>query len=82
MRLYDSAVEAARALTTGIPKIVDGKLVGWYEKPDGNMVRYILSTLGKDEGFTERKEEREQTAPASHPKSSTSCWMTARRESV
>ena len=56
MRLYDSAIEAARALTTGIPKIVNGKLVGWYEKPDGNMVRYILSTLGKDEGFTERKE--------------------------
>lgn len=56
MRLYDSAIEAARALTTGIPKIINGQLVGWIEKPDGNMVRYILSTLGKDEGFTERKE--------------------------
>ena len=28
MRLYDSAIEAARALTTGIPKIVNGILVG------------------------------------------------------
>ena len=56
MRLYDQAFEAARALTTGIPKIIDGKLAGWIERPDGNMVRYILSTLGKDEGFTERRE--------------------------
>lgn len=57
MKLFDSALEAARALTVGIPKIsTDGRLVGWVERPDGNMVRYILSTLGKNEGFTERKE--------------------------
>lgn len=57
MRLFDSALDAARALTVGIPKIgADGRLIGWIERPDGNMVRYILSTLGKNEGFTERKE--------------------------
>lgn len=57
MRLFDHALEAARALTVGVPKVSkDGRLIGWIERPDGNMVRYILSTLGKNEGFTERKE--------------------------
>lgn len=57
MRLFDQALDAARALTVGIPKIgVNGQLLGWIERPDGQMVRYILSTLGKNEGFTERKE--------------------------
>lgn len=57
MKLYDQALDAARALVVGIPKISpDGRLLGWEEKPDSQMVRYILSTLGKDEGFTERKD--------------------------
>lgn len=55
MRLYDEALVAARALCVGIPK-TDGKgrLIGWIERPDPNTVRYLLSTLGKNEGFTER----------------------------
>lgn len=57
MRLYDDALTAARALTVGVPKIdAGGKFIGWIERPDPNMVRYILSTLGRDEGFTERKD--------------------------
>ena len=57
MKLYDQALEAARALVVGIPRIDStGRLVGWEERPDPSMVRYILSTLGKDEGFTERRD--------------------------
>ena len=57
MRLYDEALTAARALCVGVPKIdASGKFVGWIERPDPNMVRYILSTLGKNEGFTERRD--------------------------
>lgn len=57
MRLYDDALTAARALTVGVPKVNEkGQFVGWIERPDPNMVRYILSTLGKDEGFTERRD--------------------------
>ena len=55
MRLYDEALTAARALCVGVPKLDKaGKLVGWIERPDPQTVRYILSTLGKNEGFTER----------------------------
>lgn len=57
MRLYDEALTAARALCVGIPKVdKQGKLIGWIERPDPQTVRYILSTLGKNEGFTERRD--------------------------
>lgn len=57
MRLYDDALTAARALTVGVPKVNEkGQFVGWIERPDPNMVRYILSTLGKNDGFTERRD--------------------------
>ena len=29
------------------------KMVGWEERPDGNMLRYMMSTLGRTEGFGE-----------------------------
>lgn len=55
MRLYDDALTAARALCVGVPKVNEkGQFVGWIERPDPNTVRYILSTLGKNEGFTDR----------------------------
>lgn len=55
MRLYDDALTAARALCVGVPKVNErGQFVGWIERPDPNTVRYILGTLGKNEGFTER----------------------------
>lgn len=55
MRLYDDALTSARALCVGVPKIdAAGKFVGWIERPDPQTVRYLLSTLGKNEGFTER----------------------------
>ncbi len=55
MRLYDEALVAARALCVGVPKLdAKGKLIGWIERPDPQTVRYILSTLGKNDGFTER----------------------------
>lgn len=50
-RLFDECLGQARILALGIPKVENGKLVGWIEKPDGQMLRYFLQTLGKDEGF-------------------------------
>jgi hypothetical protein len=41
----------SRFFALGLPKVENGKLVGWIEKPDGQMLRYFLQTLGKDEGF-------------------------------
>ena len=55
MRLYDEALESARNLCVGIPKVNEkGEFAGWIERPDPYTVRYLLSTLGKNEGFTER----------------------------
>lgn len=50
-KLFDECLDQARILALGLPKIENGKLVGWIEKPDGQMLRYFLQTLGKDEGF-------------------------------
>lgn len=53
MRLFDECLVAARAVALGVPNIENGKMVGWTERPDGNMLRYLLSSLGKKEGFGE-----------------------------
>lgn len=50
--LVDECLVSARVLALGIPeKDGDGNFIGWRERPDGNMVRYLLSTLGRNEGF-------------------------------
>lgn len=57
----DEALTSARILVRGIPDMVkdeDGKSrqVGWITPPDSGMVRYVLGTLGRKEGFGERIE--------------------------
>lgn len=53
MKLFDECLSTARAISVGIPDIQNGKMVGWIERPDGNMLRYLISCLGKKEGFGE-----------------------------
>lgn len=53
MRLFDECLFTARTVAAGIPIIEDEKLAGWKERPDGNMLRYLMSSLGKKEGFGE-----------------------------
>ena len=50
--------EFADALQDSRKRMLDkaGKVTGWVEKPDASMLRYLLSTLGRDEGFGEKKE--------------------------
>ena len=50
----DEALTSARILVRGIPDVVNGKQVGWITPPDSGMTRYILGTLGRNEGFGER----------------------------
>ncbi|MGM9685148.1 MAG: hypothetical protein ACI3YI_02850 [Bacteroidaceae bacterium] len=50
----DEALTSARILVRGIPDIQNGKQIGWITPPDSGMVRYILGTLGRSEGFGER----------------------------
>ena len=54
-RLFDQCLDAARILALGVPHIdpTTGHVLGWKEKPDGQMLRYLMSTLGRDEGFGE-----------------------------
>lgn len=51
--LFDDCLSTARVLALGIPDVKDGKVVGWIERPDSFMVRYLLGTLGRKEGFGE-----------------------------
>lgn len=53
MRLFDECLSTARIVAAGIPNVVNGKIVGWDERPDSNMLRYLLGSLGKKEGFGE-----------------------------
>lgn len=53
MRLFDECLTTARAISIGIPNIENGKMVGWVERPDSNMLRYLIGCLGKKEGFGE-----------------------------
>lgn len=52
----DEALTSARILVRGIPDIQNGKQIGWITPPDSGMTRYILGTLGRNEGFGERLE--------------------------
>lgn len=57
MRLFDDCLISAEILARGIPeKDEEGNIIGWVEKPDGQMVRYVLSSLGKNEGFGDTPE--------------------------
>lgn len=53
-RLLDECLNSAKLLALGIPKLDEKKrVIGWIERPDGYMLKYLLSTLGKREGFGE-----------------------------
>lgn len=51
--LFDDCLSTARVIAMGIPKIEDGKMVGWVERPDSGMLKYLLGSLGRKEGFGE-----------------------------
>lgn len=54
MRLFDDCLSASEFIALGIAeRDKDGNFLGWRERPDGNMLRYLLSTLGRNEGFGE-----------------------------
>lgn len=54
MRLFDQCLDTSRVVALGVPERDEtGKMIGWRERPDGNMLRYLMSTLGKREGFGE-----------------------------
>ncbi len=56
-QLVDTCLKTADLLARGIP-IIDEQtktLMGWKEKPDGQMIRYLLGVYGKREGFGEER---------------------------
>lgn len=51
-QLLDKCLTTAQALALGIPiRDENGKFIGWQEKPDSQMLRFFITTLGRDEGF-------------------------------
>lgn len=52
MKMFDNVLGTAEILALGIPdRDENGKFVGWVERPDPSIVKYILGSLGKKEGF-------------------------------
>ena len=65
--LVDECLVSARVLALGIPeKDEKGNFIGWRERPDGYMIRYLLSTLGKSEGFGEESEDADIPTDIEH----------------
>lgn len=62
----DEVVYTARVLARGIPDVRDGKRVGWIEPPDPSIIRYLLSTLGRSEGFGEALEVKADVNSVQH----------------
>jgi len=59
-KILDECIYTSRVLSRGIPikeKDENGKetsrIVGWIERPDSGMIKYLMSTLGRNEGFGE-----------------------------
>ena len=53
----DNCISVATMVALGIPiRNEKGALEGWQERPDPNMLKYLISTLGRDEGFGESVE--------------------------
>lgn len=53
-KMLDQCITTARLVARGIPILDNGKFVGWEVPPDPQMLRYFISTLGRDEGFGEK----------------------------
>ena len=49
----DQFITTAEILALGIPELEKGtgRVIGWIEKPDAGMLKFFMSTLGRDEGF-------------------------------
>ena len=51
-KMLDNALATAQVVALGIPiKDQQDRITGWEVPPDTSMLKYLLSTLGKDEGF-------------------------------
>lgn len=54
-KMFDECLTMSRIVALGIPdKAPDGKIIGWIAPPDSAMLRYLLGTLGRNEGFAEQ----------------------------
>jgi hypothetical protein len=52
-RLVDKCLASAQLLALGMLAFdEEGVAIGWKERPDGQMLRYLLGTFGHREGFT------------------------------
>ena len=61
--LLDKCISTAQIVAFGIPRLdASNRVIGWEEKPDSHMLRYFMSTLGRDEGFGDSLDKRTSVA--------------------
>ena len=67
----DDVISTARVVALGIPlKDDQGNFAGYQVPPDGSMLRYLLSTLGRNEGWGEKLEIEASVAASYAPRDS------------
>lgn len=48
--LLDKCISTSRVVALGIPELDEsGRIIGWKERPNGRMLRYFMSTLGRND---------------------------------
>ena len=51
-RLLDNCLRTANVVAMGIPKLdTKNQIIGWIERPDANMLKFLITKYGKNEGF-------------------------------
>lgn len=51
-KIFDTCLSTAQVVAYGIPdRDESGNIVGWVKEPDAGMLKYLMTKLGRDEGF-------------------------------
>ena len=53
-KTLDSLLNTAVSIAHGIPRIKNGKRVGWIEEPNAKVLTYLIGKYGQTEGFGDR----------------------------
>lgn len=81
--LLDRCLVSARVLALGVPeRDENGKVVGWKHYPDGNMLRYLISILGRKEGLGADEEDVDSVPTNIKKGVSINSWINANVEYV
>lgn len=67
--MLDTLLSTSYVIALGIPnKDEKGRITGWIERPDPNMLKFLISKLGREEGFGDTPPPEENHIPINSTK--------------